>query len=235
MGRGKTGFDGVFGKRRGVAGDAVEPEVAEADLSEARSLTDQLIERAKAKREEQRSRAPTDKDLFSEVLGDKRGTDRPETVTEEMASIQLATKKLSHSGDYGHLYWHPERGHVFWTAADSDGPDMGVSAPWDIEEAFAAVDCVNMVSVEAEAMPTENAESLDYGEEEADGWHPVHNDAEEGGDPDLPDEEIAVFVKEAEERRVRWLAGLGGSRIGDTWVRPGHEAECQAWKDASGF
>ena len=50
-------------------------------------------------------------------------------VIGESASIESrlisAAKAIKHCGDYGCLYYHPDKHEVHWTAGDGDGPPEG--------------------------------------------------------------------------------------------------------------
>jgi len=105
MGRGNAGFDSVFGRRRGVPAAVASVEVAapSTDLSEAKALTDQLITRAKAKREERRNaaskaakaKAPTTSSEF--VYGcfsaSVDGIGRPFAEGEGLECLMISLKK----------------------------------------------------------------------------------------------------------------------------------------------
>lgn len=51
----------------------------------------------------------------------EKNTGKTESKGIEQQLIGLA-KGIKHCGDYGVLYYHPEKHEVHWTAADSDGP-----------------------------------------------------------------------------------------------------------------
>ncbi len=51
----------------------------------------------------------------------EKNTGKTESADTEQQLIRRA-KNIKHCGDYGMLYYHPEKREVHWTAADSDSP-----------------------------------------------------------------------------------------------------------------
>jgi len=70
------------------------------------------------------------------------------------ARLKAAAKKIKHSGDYGMLYYHPEKHEVHWTAADSDGEPEHTGGPEIIK--LLKLDGIKHVEVGDEWSPDED-------------------------------------------------------------------------------
>jgi len=78
--------------------------------------------------------------------------------------ISTAAEDIKYNGDYGHLFYHPERKEVFWNGADGDDENEGYSSCDEIKKLL-KIEGVNKVHIESEANP--NLE---------DGWEKVEFD-----------------------------------------------------------
>jgi len=138
-------------------------------------------------------------------------------------SLKGAAATLSHIGDYGWLFWHPQRGQIIWTAADSDGD--GTSTYGEIERAFAALDFVNSVEVIAEGYPEDLGDLAEFTEdgELYNGWRRIAHEATVNADAEGDGDD----TNDSED--VKWQESASANRIGDAWVRPGHEDSYRAW------
>lgn len=63
-----------------------------------------------------------------------------------------AARTIEHCGDYGDLFWHPEKKRAYWVGGDSDGGDDTTSME-DIRRILGSVPGVNGVDIEAEYFP----------------------------------------------------------------------------------
>jgi hypothetical protein len=146
--------------------------------------------------------------------------------------LTRATRDLSFNPNYGVLFWHNQRGHVWWISGPDDGPGTGTSSPWAVEHALAAVEHVNAVSVAVDEPPSDCGANFNpqTGELE-NGWRVIGHDAQPVFEFEADDKVEAAIAEDAAES-AKWLSGEGANRVGSTWVRPQHEDEIVAYNEA---
>lgn len=142
--------------------------------------------------------------------------------------------------DYGYLFWHEERGHVFWTNDDSASSEWGATEPWEIEKKFSALPEVNIVEADAEMIPGDANNELSP----QNGWERIKYQAKllpEDIQDQLSDEERNSAYRKNLEKSKAWENSEQEKRVeyrcedspqylgGIAWVRPGHEQNLQVW------
>jgi hypothetical protein len=189
-------------------------------------------EQARERRREQDER---------EQLASARAFAVAQTTARQQALAECAAT-LSYSAGGGELFWHEGRGQVAWTMVGIEGWEQGTSAEWEIEQAFAALDFVNIIEILAEGVSPFDAsnspEELEDGELDG-GWYRLPHNAtvQSGTFTDAYERRHDAAAAAADVLgHNQWRAGVGSSRVQSehsayitAWVRAGHEASYRAY------
>jgi hypothetical protein len=162
-------------------------------------------------------------------------------VLAQRQTLAATASTLSYSGSDAELFWHEERGQLSWLMAAAEGAGVGTSSAWEIEQAFAALDFVNIIETHQPGSPHDCGDHFSEIEEGelAGGWYRVRHHAKIVEVPsarwDKYDPEFEAVAADADDELGRsvWRTGVGSSRLeheyGSTWVRRGHETDYQEY------
>lgn len=80
--------------------------------------------------------------------------------------LKRVARGIKHSGDYGHLYWHPTEQKVLWVAGDADGFEPHDKEPMtstrEIQALFARIPGVRSAKVCDECGGPKGWKKIDY-------------------------------------------------------------------------